>query len=972
VDHYSQREFFSTVLSSEGMPCVARLVHGGKKSYFEHVVYESIADMCDALDTTDFRTHNYYFCISTLASPSIVTADAEGKEVRRVRVQKNMLRSRAFVLDIDIRDKEGFYRNMEDALEGVDSVRDAFGLPDPILVDSGFGLHVYWPMMEGIDSVEWSKIAAKFKKAISVVAPEVVADGSRVSDQAGVLRIPNSFNLKGEDVAVRIVQWYSDFVDAGQLRDRLNMIVPDELNTTLPATSIVYDSGPVELKKVAKNCNWVGTYLKDAAKASEPEWYAILGLVPYMQHTTDNGALVDSKLAHALSKKHPQYDAQATYDKYIQAKLGQTGPTTCNRFRSIIPERCEGCPFAETVRTPLGTARLDTPSVGPTTVKSVVVSLDGTKTVTSVTIPAPPIPYFRGEEGGVYVRTKVKKEDNTWENIITRVYDYDLYPVRRFRTETLETEAIELHVHLPRDGMRSFKLPNALLADGKSLARFLSEKGVVPEFGKLAPLAKYLIDYVRHMQIHVAAETEFARFGWREVLSAEPKFVLGDGVMTVDGKIEPATHAEFLDRAASTVKAKGNLDVWKQGFNVYKDMPHSEAFVLAAMVGFAAPLFALTPYNGVLYNMVGHSSAGKSTAMKVMTSVFGEPIESHILSTDTDISTFNFIGYLNSVPVSFDELTNLDGERLSNFALNFTSGRGKMRAGRDGQNRPNETTWDTIVVSSSNTSLYDKLASHRKGYNAEAMRIFELTIGASDPQYKEHVDTHLRLLQDNYGVAGREYLGYLMPRISKIKDLIEKTTVALTARGRLRNEERFWGALLACVLVGGTISKRLGLHTYDVDKLVDWCLGLSEEVRATITSVTSDPVSTLSEFFNSNLNSILHMEGKQQKLSGMSGAMHSVKVRMEYEANELVCAYISAPALREYCKLRSIDPSWLRAELVQLGIVHTDMEQVRLTTGTSLPAVNTRTWRVDMQHERLSGLQLSDAAQAAADKAKTE
>lgn len=959
MEQHSQREFFNTVLSSNGYPCVATLQKGSKKSYFAHTVYDSIEQMCLALDTTDFREHNYYFCISTLNEPTVLTANTEGEEVRRVRVQKNMLQSRAFVLDIDIRDKDGFYRNLDDALEGVDTVRDSFGLPDPILVNSGFGLHVYWPMVEGIDSAQWSKVAAKFKKAISIIAPEVVADGSRVSDQAGVLRIPNSFNLKGENIPVKIIQWYSDFVDVGVFSDRLNHIVPDAPTSTVSATTMVYDTEPTELKEVAKKCNWVGTYLKNQAEASEPEWYAILGLVPYMQHTAGDKVVNDAKLAHALSSKHPQYDAETTYSKYMQAKLAQTGPSTCARFTGLIPSRCEGCPFAGIVKTPLGAARLDIPSVGDTVVSSVITNDDGTKVVKDIVVPAPPTPYFRGENGGVYARVKRQKEDKTWEESIIRVYDYDLYPVRRFRTETLETESLELHVHLPKDGVRAFKLPNSLLADGKALAKYLSEKGVVPEFGKLTPLAKYLIDYVRHMQMNIAAEIEFSRFGWREIHSAEPKFVLGDGVMGLDGAVLPATHAAFLERAAGSVSVKGTLKDWKKGFNLYNGVPNSQPFILAAMVGFAAPLFALTPYNGVLYNMVGHSSAGKSTAMKTMTSVFGEPRESHILATDTEISAFNFIGYLNSVPVSYDELTNLDGERLSNFALNFTTGRGKMRAGRDGQNRVNETTWDTIVVSSSNTSLYDKLASHRKGYNAEAMRIFELTIGASDRAYKAHIDTHMRLLGDNYGHAGREFLRYVMPRIPAIKQLIEKVTLDLTEKGALRNEERFWGALLACVLVGGSIAQKLGLHTYDVKGVVDWCLGSSEEVRATVVSATSDPISTMAEFINSNLNTILHMEGKQQKLSGMSGNMNAVKMRIEYIDGAPSFAYISAPALREYCKFRNIDPSWLRAELVTAGIVASEIEQTRLTTGTQLPAVNVRAWRLDMTHEKLSGLQIA-------------
>ena len=212
---YSQRDFFHTVLSSEGKPCVARLIKAGSgRGKFAHDVYDSIEEMCEALDITDFTQTNYYFAISTLDKPFITEKAADGKETRRVRVQTNTLKSRVFVLDIDIRDKEGHYRTKEDGLEGLQRVVESFNMPQPIVVDSGFGYHVYWPMAEGVASDIWRKTAAKFKQAIAVIAPEVVADGSRVADSAGVLRIPGSFNLKGDPLApVVIHQWYSDFLD---------------------------------------------------------------------------------------------------------------------------------------------------------------------------------------------------------------------------------------------------------------------------------------------------------------------------------------------------------------------------------------------------------------------------------------------------------------------------------------------------------------------------------------------------------------------------------------------------------------------------------------------------------------------------------------------------------------------------------------------------------------------------------------
>jgi hypothetical protein len=373
------------------------------------------------------------------------------------------------------------------------------------------------------------------------------------------------------------------------------------------------------------------------------------------------------------------------------------------------------------------------------------------------------------------------------------------------------------------------------------------------------------------------------------------------------------------------------------------------------MLGFAAPLMPLTGYSGVMYNIVGDSAAGKSTALQVMTSVWGKPNPNQLRTEDTDNAIFNFIGYLSNIPIAFDEVTKMDGDRLSTFVLAFTGGRGKMRATRDGQNRANDIYWDTIICSTSNVSLYDKLANARRGYTAEAMRVFELHVDKSQEANKAKIDEATKLLAENYGQAGREYLAYIMPRINQIKPLIEKATAALIHKGKLRNEERFWGALLACTLVGGKIARDiLKLHNYDIESVVTRVLGFAPKVRQAVATTVSDPTSTLAEFINANLNSILRISDGSVDLGAMNGTMNTVKGRLEYRDGKAVVAYLSVQSIREYCDQRRIDNAWLRRELVEQGVIKEENKQMRLTTGTKLPQVNVKVWEVAMQHEKLT------------------
>jgi len=964
------------VLSEEGLPCLAWLVPGEPKPYFKHAVFNSVEKFCDTIEKLSYSKHNFYFAISTLKEESV---ELNGK--KRVRVQSNTSKTRVFVLDIDVRpEKPGFYATKNEALEGVEKVQQALNLPSPIIVDSGFGLHVYWPMAAGVDSRKWMDAAKRFRNVIQLIAPEVVADGSRVADSAGVLRIPGSYNLKNGDLTpVQIIQWSEDVVDFGELSAHLGRLTGAPMSSDeAPGLSGVkpterMQSEPVSIAAVARNCNWVKEYLTTPETASEPEWYAMLGLVPYLKYTNSKGEDIrDAALAHKLSDKHPEYNPEHTYAKYEQAKSAQTGPSTCERLRGIAPKRCEGCPFATMVKTPIATSELAREKTEPEVVETETKDDLGNTTTETVIIPVPPKPYFRGEEGGVYVRKRVKDEaTGEWSEVIEKVYDYDMYPTRRFRTESLENEGMEIHLWLPKDGLRKFKLPNELLADNKSLNKFINMKGVVPEYGKSPLVCKYLVEYIRYLQNMKAAEIEYSHFGWRDVNTSTPKFVVAEGYYDCEGTLHPGTVAEHLRRRSGNdlkglppvtcAETKGDLDKWKQGYAMYENVPNSDGFILAALSGFAAPLFAFTPYSGMLYNMIGETGSGKSTALQAMASVFGIPGESRLRIDDTPISAFNTIGYLNSIAVSFDEMTKMEGNALSDFILALTGGRGKTRADRDGKNRVNETTWETIVCSSSNISVHEKVNTNRGGFNAEGMRMYERFVIKGDEKYQAKVNKCSALLVDNYGLAGREFIKYILPRTAKMRKILAQTQEMLAKKYVTKTTERFWLAFFACILISGKITKDiLKLHNYDVEAIVARELGNIEETREQFQSSASDPVSTLGEFFNNNLTSLLRMNNGMTDLGSMSGVIHSIKIRLECDAGKPAFAYVSIAAVRDYCKTRNIDTAWLRQGLIQEKIIVRDNVQYRLTSGSNLAAVNCRCWKIDMNNPRLAGLALEE------------
>jgi hypothetical protein len=958
---HTQRDFLHAVLAHSGLPCIAYKRPG--KSGMQHKVTATIDDALAYMEPRVSDGYDYYFAISTLAEESV--RDDDGHV--RVRTQTNCAYTRCFILDIDVHSEkpEQFYATQDEAREGVQNICGALGMPTPIVVNSGYGLHVYWPMAEGVPSHEWKRVAEQFKRVLSLVEPKAVGDGTRVADSASVLRLPGTLNLKnGAAMPVEVESWSDEILDFGEFAKQMQSrsgtpatVKPKGMQRAVPTVSLEIardEMEPVTLLSLAKNCRWTRNYLHMQADADEPQWYAMLGLAPYVVHTGKDGTLLAGiEVAKLFSSQHPEYDAHYTEKKYSQVAAAQSGPTTCARFQALYRPGCEGCPFLGAVKSPISAARLSLPITEPKAVEATLITESGEAVQATVHIPVPPKPYFRGEDGGVYVRARVEQDDGSWADEIQRIYDYDLYPTRRFRTENMETETLECRLHLPMDGVRTFKLPTELLADMKKLNQYLCSRGVVAEAGKAKGITKYMIDYVRDMQVNHAAETEFSRFGWRDTATDNPKFVVGNGYISKDAPLTRASFAYFLQKASLAVACAGELKPWKEAFDVYKGIPESEPYQIALLMGFAAPLLAHTGYKGVLYNMVGASGAGKSTALQLMSSVWGQPDEHHLRAGDNEIPTYNTIGYLNAIPVAFDELTLMEPDKLGRFVLNFTAGRGKMRAMRNGANALNEVEWDTIVVGSSNTSLYTKLAENRVGYTAEAMRVYEVDVPTPHEDLKPMVARATAALKQNYGLAGRVYMEWLIPRLPQVRVALAKSMERIDATGQRRVDERFWVALIAALEVGGAIAYRLGLHGYDVPHLVRWATGKSDQVRKDIDSAHASPVDVLSDYFNATLDGTLRFAEGGSDLTSIETHIRTVKNRIECTGVTPQRAFISVAAVKEYCKYRKIDISWLKKGLEMDKVLLTTQSK-RLATGTTLSNSPTRAWEIDMTHPKLT------------------
>ena len=115
------------------------------------------------------------------------------------RKAKDVLHVQALWLDVDCGEGKPYVRGRAGA-EAVVAFCAAAGLPIPLFVRSGTGLHCYWCLDRPLDPAEWKHLAKGLKVLCQTHGLE--ADHSRTTDVASILRPPGTTHRKGHPIRV--------------------------------------------------------------------------------------------------------------------------------------------------------------------------------------------------------------------------------------------------------------------------------------------------------------------------------------------------------------------------------------------------------------------------------------------------------------------------------------------------------------------------------------------------------------------------------------------------------------------------------------------------------------------------------------------------------------------------------------------------------------------------------------------------
>lgn len=770
------------------------------------------------------------------------------------RKKDNVLSVASFWLDIDCgEDKKEInpltnrpfgYVDQATGMQELQRFCDVIGLPKPIVVDSGRGLHVYWTLTESVSRQQWEPVAARLNELC--ITHKFYVD-SNVFDASRVLRIPGTFNFKEETpllVSVLVegaptsFEEFRNILGVKELSSFLDLPAPSfkPSEVMLAAMGNTVQKFKNIMIRGENGCQQLNYIFENQESIPEPLWWSALTVA---NTCTDRIASI-----HMMSNKHPDYDPVETERKASQGGA-EAGPHRCVTFEKNNPGGCDGCKWKGKIVGPIALSKEVVVAEEP---PSDLLDALGEDTTQASTVSSYPYPYVRPTNGGIYIQAGKDEAEPFC------VYEHDLYVVKCMKDPT-DGWVTLLRLHLPMEGVVEFVVTNAVISVKEELRKVLAKHGVAGTTAQMNHLATYVLLSVKALQYKRKAETMRTQFGWVE---DDTKFIIGDREISKDGEYgsPPSSSTRAL---VPHLQPKGTFEKWKEVFNLYA-RPGLEANAFAALTAFGAPLFKFTGQKGSIINVIyKHGGSGKSTALFMCNSVYGHPSALVSIWKDTNNAKMQRLGVMNNLPYTVDEITNISAEDFSDLAYGMSQGRGKDRMkGASNELRENTTTWQTMSLASANASFYEKLASAKAGANAEMLRLFEYEIAPSNAisvAEAKHMFDHELL--ENYGHAGDVFIKYLVNNLAYVKSEMERVQGMIDSKLHLTSPERFWSATAAANITGGLIAKQLGLHDFDMGAVFKWVCKTIEGMRHEIKAPVDDVSGIIGDFINRHLQNIL-------------------------------------------------------------------------------------------------------------------
>lgn len=956
--------FLRAVLPDSGYKMSCRIrPRQGKKPAGIHTPFIAFDEFATHLSQSDltYTNDNIYFATASYREVRRTTKQlSDGRDFTFVagRTQDNVQAVKALWMDLDV-GKPGAYETQKEAGAHLMAYCRAVGLPKPIVVNSGYGVHCYWVFTQDVTPEAWMDIASYQRAAWRHFGLKV--DPACDQDCARVLRAPGTRN-KREGLAPKPVKVVSGDINAlpPQEIKRLLQKYVAENNAEVRTLTVAPPFGPIPAfaksgsnladakieypesfaANIVQHCGQM-IHFSQTGGETEPVWHAMLGVLKHCKDGED--------YAHQWSANDHRYNADDT-----QAKLDHwsAGPTTCARLRELQPTQCEGCKHQCVSPIKLGYNGDVAPPVLQEVIDAVPVKeepLDTADTFDPASGGTPPC----WPNGYAYnitteeITVRRKNDDGVWESIA--IASPLFYPVEQVRGED-GGYSFRMHVWV-RGSMNEFLLPLNCISNARELISHLQYLARVEIKEKNA-----VIDYVNKYMVELRQRQDevltFKQMGWQfrsKEKGVFDRFLIGDTLITRDGMQQVELSDMFPEGLRDCYSAKGDPRDWISAVDMLFNRPHGEPYqftICAAFGSVLSPLLGYSEWNGIPFALTSdHSGFGKSTVSKIAFSIWMHQTRGTVVTDATTKAILGVASAMNNIPYLLDEVTKyIDTPKAQSDTLYaLSNGHGRDGMGNDGRLRARLPGWCGISCMTSNRNIWFQLSENKLNPEATQMRVFEIDLEAyprlatMDPRsqdYRTYNAEHARIartiIDENYGIIGPAFIQYVIHNVGAVKVKLAEVSakIATMSKGDA-TKERYYHHLVTCVLVGGYYAKKLGYVGFDLNRLRDWCLNHIAKLRSESAANSATPSDHFAAMMADFSGKILMTKSfiTDARIAPLAEPHRGASMRFPIvgryasgSPTERPQLFLTVAAIREWCSEKGLQFSAIRRDFMREGI----------------------------------------------------
>jgi hypothetical protein len=185
-------------------------------------------------------------------------------------------------------------------------------------------------------------------------------------------------------------------------------------------------------------------------------------------------------------------------------------------------------------------------------------------------------------------------------------------------------------------------------------------------------------------------------------------------------------------------------------------------------------------------------------------------------------------------------------------------------------------------------------------------------------------------------MAGEIYAQWLVCNSNRVSKMITDMREKIKKDANTTPKERFHVSIIACNIVGGLISKELGIHNINVDAVYRWAIQFLISNRVNIQQQIMDKGSIIGEFLNTNFRNILRLDDNLDPDKPLPHFETPNKVAARW-APDTKKLYISKRELKEFCVPKQIGVQEFIRQMAEKGEYLGEAKK-RMLAGTGIQA----------------------------------